>query len=186
MKKVFFIALCVMTASTAFSQINKGQWMVGGNASFSSSKFEDADNTTNTYQLAPNAGYFFINNLVGGFRINLSGTKTETELGDFKSSSVLVSPFVRYYFLPAAEKINVFADLGYGFGSEKAEIGNNDETASVSGFSIAAGPAIFITPNTALELTVGYNSLKYEDVSERYNTLQVGVGFQIHLGAAKK
>ncbi|HEY0680084.1 MAG TPA: hypothetical protein VGD17_17490, partial [Chitinophagaceae bacterium] len=71
------------------------------------------------------------------------------------------------------------ADASYGFGSVKYDGG---DAIGVSQFAIAAGPAIFLTPNTALEITVGYNSSKIEDDDERTNSFQFGVGFQIHLG----
>jgi hypothetical protein len=181
MKKIFVVAVATILMQTGFAQINKGQWLVGGNAGFSSSKWGDFKTTT--FQFAPNAGYFFINNLAGGLRVSVESAKVEVASEDAKSSSTTIAPFVRYYFLPAAQKVNVFADASYGFGSSKDE---GSESQSVSGFSISAGPAIFLSPNTALEVTVGYNSMKFEDVDDRRNTFLFGVGFQVHLGGGAK
>ncbi len=178
MKKIFMVAVATILIQTGFAQVNQGQWLVGGNASFSSSKLGDFKTTT--FEFAPNAGYFFINNFAGGLRVNVQSVKEELDGGqDGKSSSTMVAPFVRYYFLPAAQKVNVFADASYGFGSMKSD---GSSSRSISGFSVMAGPAIFLSPNTALEITLGYNSTKMENVDDRQNTLQFGAGFQIHLG----
>ena len=178
MKKIFMVAVATILIQTGFAQVNKGQWLVGGNAGFSSTKWGDFK--TSTFQFAPDAGYFFINNFAGGLRVSVESTKVKLDGGDdATTSSTMIAPFVRYYFLPSAQKVNVFADASYGFGSSKEE---GSESQGISGFSINAGPAIFLSPNTALELTLGYNSVKVEDVDDRKNTFQFGVGFQIHLG----
>lgn len=182
MKKGFMVAMATILIHTGFAQVNQGQWLVGGNAGFSSSKTGEYKSTTISF--APNAGYFFINNFAGGLRFDVESTKNKYgSLGEEKSSATTIAPFLRYYFLPAAQKVNVFADASYGFGSLK---GDESESVSVSAFQFMAGPAIFLSPNTALEATLGYSSLKMEGASERTNTFQFGVGFQIHLGKATK
>jgi hypothetical protein len=180
MKKVLFVTLLVVSASAAFSQINKGQWLAGGNAAFASEKQGDYKMTA--FNLSPDAGYFFINNFAGGLRINLESSEVKS-VEDSKSTSFSVAPFVRYYFLPASQKVNVFADANYSFGSMKE---GSASSVSNSGFGIMAGPAFFLTPNTALEVTVGYNSSKANGATDRTNIIAFGAGFQIHLGGAKK
>jgi hypothetical protein len=181
MKKIFMVAIATILIQTGFAQVNKGQWLVGGNTGFSSSK--TGDYKTNTIEFSPNAGYFFVNNFAGGLRVNIQSVKEEVGDLDDKYSTTTVAPFVRYYFLPATQKVNVFADASYGFGSMKSD---GSDSRSVSGFGIMAGPAIFLSPNTALEVTLGYNSMKMEDADDRTNTFQFGVGFQIHLGKGTK
>lgn len=177
MKKIFMVAVATILIQAGFAQVNKGQWLVGGGTSFSSAKYGDAKTTS--FEFAPNAGYFFINNFAGGLRFNIQSVKEEIGSIEDKMRSLSIAPFVRYYFLPAAQKVNVFADASYGFGSMKVDEG---ESVGVSGYSIMAGPAVFLSPNTALEITLGYGSTKIEDDDERTNTFRFGVGFQIHLG----
>lgn len=177
MKRIFMVAVATILIQAGFAQVNKGQWLVGGNAGFSSSKWGELKTTS--VEFSPNAGYFFIDNFAGGLRFNVMSAKSEMGSLEEKASSTTIAPFVRYYFLPAAQKVNVFADASYGFGSMK---GDEGPSTSVSGFSFMAGPAIFLSPNTALEITLGYNSTKIEDADDRENTFQFGVGFQIHLG----
>ncbi|AXY74945.1 hypothetical protein D3H65_13520 [Paraflavitalea soli] len=178
MKKVLFAALMTIAVQGVFAQVNKGQWLVGGSAGFESHKRGEVKATQFTF--SPNAGYFFIDKLAGGLRVDLTSLKYK---GEDASSEFLISPFVRYYFLEAAQKVNVFADASYGFGSVK----DGGESASQNGFAISAGPAIFLTPNTALELAVQYRSMggdAYAD--DNLNTFGFKVGFQIHLGGGKK
>ena len=184
MKKLLIAFSMVVSVSTVSAQINKGQWLVGGNAGFTSSK--EGDYKTTTFQFSPNAGYFFINNLAGGLRLSVNSQKEKFDDEEETGTTTTIAPFLRYYFLPAAQKVNVFADAGYSFGSVKYDDGNDDQKVNVNGFTVSAGPAIFLTPNTALELTLGYNSTKIEDAEEATGTFLFGVGFQIHLGKATK
>lgn len=187
MKKVLFSLALIVAGSAAFAQVNKGQFLVGGNVSFATSKQADADDDfrTTSFNVSPNAGYFFIDQLAGGLRVNLNTFKTKA--AEDATTTFVVAPFARYYFLPAAEKINVFADASYGFGST-----GTVNKVSINQFSIMAGPAIFLTPNTALEFALGYTSQggeRWENLAgdvKRNNTIGVNVGFQIHLGNAKK
>ena len=177
MKKIVSFLCFVFFASASFSQINKGQWIVGGNASLEFSKYgSDDESKTTAVSISPNAGYFFINNFAGGARVTFQSVKQKSD--EDASTSFLFAPFVRYYFMPAAQKVNLFADASYGFGSFKS-----GESESFNQFAIAAGPAVFLSPNTALEFTLQYRSAggdAYGD--DRMNTFGVNVGFQVHLG----
>jgi hypothetical protein len=187
MKKVLFATLLAVSASAAFAQsnINKGDWMVGGNASFDYQK--DGDYKTTTIGLSPNVGYFFINNFAGGLRAGVASSTTKFGSAKETESAFHVSPFVRYYFLPSSQKVNIFADGSFGFGQAKTESMGTEYKYNFTQFAITAGPAIFLTPATALEIGLGFNSSKIEDASDRSNSFGVNVGFQIHLsGAAKK
>jgi hypothetical protein len=177
MKKIFMVAVATILIQAGFAQVNQGQWLVGGNASFSSAKYPALKTTS--FEFSPNVGYFFIDNFAGGLRFDIQSVKEKLGGVEEKASSTSIAPFLRYYFLPASQKVNVFADASYGFGSMKFDGG---ESVGISGYSIMAGPAIFLSPNTALEVTVGYGSTKIEDDNERTNTFRFGVGFQIHLG----
>lgn len=182
MKKVLFAACLLFASQGLFSQINQGQWLVGGNAGFETGKFGDVDATKFTsFQLSPNAGYFFIDNFAGGLRLNLETTKFKE--ADDATTSVLFAPFVRYYFLPAVQKVNIFADASYGFGSMK-----DGESESFNQFAIMAGPAVFLSPNTALEFALQYRSAGGDAYGgeDRQSNFGLNIGFQIHLGNGKK
>ena len=181
MKKVLFAAFLLVSSNAIFAQVNKGQFLVGGNAGFNSSKRGDEKLTS--FWVSPNAGYFFIDKLAGGLRLNFTSDKAKGAEDAYTSFGI--APFVRYYFLDAAQKVNVFADASYGFdkeGGDKKESGNQ--------YTISAGPAIFLSPNTALEFALFYNSkggdLHENIAGDRRNTFGLNIGFQVHLGGGGK
>ena len=177
MKRLFIAASLILSSHFIFAQVDKGQWLVGGNASFESGKFGDLDASKYTsFTFSPNAGYFFINNLAGGLRMSLESTKFKSD--ENASSSFLFAPFVRYYILPSSNKVNVFGDASYGFGSMK-----DGDSESFNQFAIAAGPAVFLSPNTALEFTLQYASAGGDAYggNDRMNRFGFNVGFQVHL-----
>lgn len=188
MKKVLFAALLIGSVTTVFAQgnINKGNWMVGGNAGFDAqSHGDDDDNKMTSFNISPNAGYFFINNLAGGLRLNLESSKVKSD--EDATTGFSVAPFLRYYFLPSTQKVNIFADGSYGIGS----VNSGDDGVSFNQFGIMAGPAVFLTPNTALEFGLYYKSVGGDLIEagfgddKRTNNFGINIGFQIHLGSKK-
>jgi hypothetical protein len=136
MKQFRLLIVLIFFSSSVFSQIGKGQWMLGGNASFSNAvvkqnnDFFHSENKTTGFQLMPGAGYFFMDQLAAGLRTGIihSDTKQETDsrgvvslyyLLKSKITALSFSPFVRYYFLPSSRKLNVFADVSYAYNSNK-------------------------------------------------------------------
>ena len=177
MKKILLATCLFFSVGSLTAQVQKNDWLIGGSTKFSSNK--TADIKTSMFEFSPNAGYFFANNFAAGLRAGISSVKLE---GTDAVSSSLFSPFLRYYFLPGANKVNFMLDGSFGFGSTSA-VGR---TVSQNGFGFAAGPAIFLNKHTALEFTLGYNSIKSEDDPDRSNTFTVGIGFQVHLLGNKK
>jgi hypothetical protein len=136
MKPFHLTIVFIFISFSIFAQINKGQWMLGGNALFSHSvvkqnnDFFHSDNKATSLQLMPGVGYFFMDQFAAGLRtgVNHSDVKQETEsrgavsfysLMESKITAFALSPFVRYYFLPSSRKINVFADISYAYGNNK-------------------------------------------------------------------
>ena len=182
MKKKFFVMVLMITcfAITTIAQTNKGTWLVGGSAGFNSSKQDEAKITS--FTINPAAGYFFINNLAGGFGVNISHSKVKDS--DGASTDLSVSPFLRYYFLKLAQRAMLFGQGSFGFGSNKTT-GTYGSTDKFTTWMLAAGPAFFLNEHTALELSLYYNSLKYKDFPDAINTIGFLIGFQIHLNCMK-
>jgi hypothetical protein len=174
MKKLLLTIFAITTVN-AFTQAqtSKGNFLLGGNAGFSSSKQGDADASTDI-TVSPNIGYFVINDLAVGGRANVSSSKQ----GDDKATGFSFTPFVRYYFVSIGSKAKLMADASFGFGS--AKFGDADAISSTN-WGIAAGPALFLNDNTALEFTLSYGSQKFQDF-DATNTFGVNVGLQIHFG----
>lgn len=191
MKKALFILISFFIGATSFAQINKGQYLVGGNAAFSG--YDDNGHKSSQLTIAPNAGYFFINKLAGGLKLNLGYGSFKISGEKATTSSYGVSPFVRYYILPAANKVNLFAQASYGWNKSRNKYPDYTSRSTFNSYSFAAGPAFFVTPNISVELTAGYTNSQYKNKNYDNTTskskeklFQVGVGFQIHLGNGKK
>ena len=187
MKPVITLLLLIFSCS-AFSQVQKNQWLIGGNAAFS---FERASELkTTTLQLAPDIGYFFIDKLAGGLRFNFGSTTNRWEKDDkYRNSSMIISPFVRCYFLPATQKVNVFAEGAYGYAWSKYKdfAYGSSYAYHYHNLSLVAGPAIFLNKHTALEVTVAYNYSTRGSVDSSHSSkFLLGVGLQIHFGKAKE
>jgi opacity protein-like surface antigen len=194
MKQTLLLTFLVIICTVSFAQINKGQWLVGGATSFSTNKNDGpyTNRKTSDLKFSPNAGYFINDKLAIGARINLTRTKDESKVEpnlESTTTSINLSPFVRYYFLPKTEKLNVFADAGYDYGRAKykqtvssAPGGTLTSKGTSHGYSISAGPSLFLTPNTAVELTLSYNYSKQKDYDYTNKGFMTGIGFQIHLG----
>ena len=180
-KKIFVLVLLIMYFTiTVIAQTDKGNWLLGGNASFSSSK--QGDEKLTSINFSPNAGYFFINNLAGGISFDLSNYKVKGS--DGSTTDLSIGPFLRYYFLKLAQRAMLFGEGSFGFGSYKTT-GTYGSTEKFTSWMLAAGPAFFLNEHTALELALYYNSLKYKGDSDALGTIGFLVGFQIHLNCMK-
>lgn len=173
----------------AFSQsnISKGNWLVGGSASFSSTSISDGgDESSTSISIQPGGGYFIANKFAVGLALGINkGSSTSPLGGEYSETQILISPFVRAYFLPESDKVNIFAQAQYGIGSLSQDAGFGSQSVTINAYGISAGPAIFLNPSVALEIAVNYVSLGGEGSSTRINTIGGSVGFQIHLGGSK-
>ena len=177
------------------AQLNKGQWMVGGNAGFSASS--QGDNVpgysikSTIIQLTPGGGYFVADKLAAGIRASFGFSHQKTVsitpayVLEATTSNIGVTPFVRYYFLPKTNKINLLADASYTYSTAKVTNKNppyaeSSSTNNQHAYTIAAGPSFFINHNTALEVTASYQVLKYGPNGTQ-NIFMLNAGFQIHL-----
>jgi outer membrane protein W len=201
MKRLLLLLVLSVFSTSIFAQLNKGQWLVGGNAGFyyitqnysQPSNFQEDKHTS--VQIAPAAGYFIFDRLAVGLRtiVNFShfssrdSVFTSSQTNASNATTYSISPFIRYYFLPKANKVNLFVDVSYLYSFTKSKYWYNDVYNGSSkehwySYAIAAGPAFFINPKIAVELTAGYTFKNEKIAFEKVNTLMLSAGFQIYLG----
>lgn len=70
MKKLLFLAVLIIAANAGFTQIKKGQYLVGGNAGLSSSSSRGSTQTTVSFN--PNYGRFLVDKFALGFETALN------------------------------------------------------------------------------------------------------------------
>ncbi len=190
MKTITLISLILTLTTTAFAQINKGQFLIGGNINFESIKDENSINGTNestNYYISPNIGYFIINKLAGGLRIDFGHYNSKSINIETHFNTTTISPFLRYYVLPVPKKVNAFIDVRYIFNKTKwSSPSNEGYYEKKNGYNISAGPSIFLTDKIALEFTLGYKHTKSDNFGiTKSNTFNSGLGLQIHLGKVR-
>jgi hypothetical protein len=218
------LILIVLSCVEVKAQFTKGNFMAGGslsgNYSTSSTTVPNpivpytsgfyiplpnypADKTNLTITMSPQVGYFIVNNLCIGFKINWTNSNTAVKSNqvNFVSSDDLTQSyfagglFVRYYY----HKFFVQADYGLG----PVNLTSNGEARSVSGSSsiyyskyeynnkanvsigsLSIGRAFLIDKHVAIEPILGYQltNTKYELRSDdKIGTLFIAVGLQLYI-----
>ena len=175
--KLVFI-YCIISTFTANSQITKNNWMLSGNASFStqtnssavSLQFKQTDILIST-----GVGYFVIDKFAVGVRPSFSyGSNT---VGN--SSTVFgIGPFLRYYFLKNESIVNIISDLNYTYGA----ISGGQKTNT---YSLYTGPVVYFNTSAGMEFLAGYSTTKIVGFDGRNNKFQFAIGFQFHLAKEK-
>ena len=161
MKKLFLsIALLSGFAFAGKAQTEKGKFLVGGSASFSSTK-SDADGAKASEDLRaiPNVGYFVANNVAIGTGIGYSYTKSTVGFAAGQNESFVVSPFGRYY-VRLNDQFKFFgqASVPMAFGTLKAvdvdgETGDKVGTSTSIGVAVSPGFAFFPTKKIGIEFS---------------------------------
>src|SRR5215475_2524687 len=158
MRSFILSSLSLILVNTAMSQINKGQFLVGGNSSFESVS-NDGDDfyvvtyKTTTFSVSPNIGYFVISKLAGGLRLNFNIYNQITPV-DYNQTDISLSPFLRYYLLSRKQKFNILIDVGYIHSKTKKKFQAVIPIEKHSGYNLSAGPSIFLNQHVALEFLV--------------------------------
>ena len=190
-KTILVIISTAFIFSNAYSQITKGNWIVGGNANFLFTSYSNGstDTKSTNITLAPNIGYFFIDKFAGGIRLsfNRNHNKFGQPNNNFNTfTTYSVGPFIRYYFLPVDKQYNIITESSYQFGNEKIET-NNSTTSNISNnsFSFSAGPVIYFNSSVGIEFLLNYSSTGNSVNSNRGGSIGIGIGLQIHLKKEK-
>ena len=180
MKKTILFLLYPLFFISAKAQLTKGNWMVGGSASFVTNKSNGTTTNTvsftqNSLNINPGIGYFFINKFAGGIRVLIKSENLATGSIRNKTTDYSIGPFARYYILPKEKQVNIFSEVDYSYSIQAPHVQNQNS----SGYIIELGTAVYFNTSVGLEFTLQYaNSKTNSNISK---TFQIGVGFQIHL-----
>ncbi len=218
MKKLLLLPLLLFTFCGS-AQLRGGQWMTGGYADFLRSGSHQTINEISTdikgmnLQLAVDGGFFIIDQLSVGLwgGVLLSEDKQtidrKSNIGYYsyskdKSFGYVAGPFVRYYFLKPQHRLNIFADLSYGYSHNKQKsktfeqqfdpshplppsiisVTKTEQKINAHTFAVSVGPAFFINPSSSLELSIGYSYMTYIKSKASSNNLSASLGLQAFFG----
>lgn len=189
MKSFTFSFLFLSISLSTWSQLDKGNFLVGGSGKFYSYNSTNSSSNYNIeskytqIDLSPVIGYFVIDKLAFGLKPTLSSIKgkvTDVGGGSTNVQRYLIGPFGRYYFLDKDNKYNFVTDLSYQFGS----FGGGLAKGKLATFSALAGPVLYFNTTVGIEFLFGYSYSK-EDVEQANKEIRKGfqtsIGFQIHL-----
>ena len=184
MKKFYFTTILLVFVFAGFSQTGKGSWLMGGNIAFTSvSVTENGNKSSGTiFALNPKIGVFLINNLAVILNTNYISSSSK----GFSDHTLAIGPAVRYYF--SGQAVKFFVGSGVDFGST----GDNQNSPKYTSttYQFEAGPAIFISPAVALELSINYQTGTTKTSQEgsysmKQSQVGFGVGFMVYLGKKK-
>lgn len=169
MKKGILLAMVCSSSLLAAAQTEKGDWLIGGNLQFNTSK------ANAVFQFSPQVGYFILNNFAIGGRFVVDHNK----LGDDRTTAVGAGPFARFYFLKAKFRPFVAADMD--FSSVKRKVGSiPSSTETAFNYFIGGGGAFFISDNVALETIMGFRHTKVEN-KQSAGGFNFRIGFQVYI-----
>ena len=180
--KILFLFLSILAIIVANAQITKGNWMVGGSASFSSYKVVYdrpviATVKLTSYNVIPKIGFFPIDKLALGLNLGYSYSKQVNKDANIntKTESYRFGPFVRYYYLNPVKNTNIFSEIGYNYDYSITSNSNSNN------YQVSTGIAIFFNSSVAFEIAGKY--YKFNDLSNGGNAddIRLEIGLQIHL-----
>lgn len=183
-KKIFmkkssslFLAVLLISAS-AFSQIQKGNILAGGDLANFSLGLQKGSAFTMT--INPKLGFFIKDNFAIGPDINL-GVQSFSGATAFNYG---IGALARYYFsdkqnLTPLKHSRFFVEGTAGF--QGANVSGGGGSTNGLGLGIGPGYAYFITPSIGLETLLKYNGLVGFGNETTQSNLNLRFGFQIYL-----
>jgi hypothetical protein len=177
MKKFLIITVLFYSVNNAEAQLTKKNWLVGGSGSFSLQIQERSTlNVKTTFlDLAPNIGYFVIDKLATGLKVTFQNTRIKNQNTITNNPTIAIGPFVRYYFLPKENRINLLSQVGYSYYDDLKT------KSSINTFSASAGPVIYFNSTVGIEFTANYQHLRFNPSDGQVRNFFVAIGLQIHL-----
>ncbi|HEX2396044.1 MAG TPA: outer membrane beta-barrel protein [Bacteroidales bacterium] len=194
-RNLLIIAVLSLFAVSLNAQTEAGKILVGGSSELSFGaitqkyKSDDGDGTAGKitqFSLAPEAGFFVIDNLAVGLSLDMSLSSSKEDGSEFRETftTLLAAPFVKYYY--DLGKIKPFAKAAVGLGSStyKLSDGSDSETekTGIFGWELGVGAAMFMNDNVALEVGIGYQSISQKDKQDNDIDLRIingGIAFAV-------
>lgn len=204
MNRTVITSLLALMMSSAYAQLEKGTFRLGGTMGFSSSTtsysysstFLGSDYKVTSFSFNPNVSYFLVKQLSIGLALPCSIGKTSSGGADTNVNSFSAGPMIRYYF--PFNKMAVFPEFQYTLGQQtnKGPV-YSPSTGTISDATIKStlsmlraglGVTYFLNSNIGIEGMLYYsrNDNNYDGNNfsplSKTSTSQLGVnvGFQIY------
>ena len=177
-------------------QTEKGNVLLGGENILDFTSRKDDDNDKRTYaDLSPQIGFFVVDGLAVGVELPMSYSSRKSEDGSSNTStSLAVSPFLRYYFGTSHIKPYLHGEAGFGSGKTKITwspgLGGTPPPVDLASrmflYEIGGGLGIFLNDKVSLDFGVRYTSQSSSpstgtDSNNKGITNELGLGIGIVL-----
>lgn len=172
--KIFLIVLTICCTTFSYAQ-EKGQWIIGGNASYNSDKNdnETESSKTESFILSPSIGYMINSKVAIGISLSHSSVNDDRENHfygysyNYKTASLSLNPFVRFH-KNITEKFKLYIQPGVFYSSHKVEYDESENDLKFKGYGIDCrlGFLYFISDKLSMELSLlslNYSKLKEDD-----------------------
>ncbi|QHT66843.1 outer membrane beta-barrel protein [Rhodocytophaga rosea] len=168
---------------TAYAQTEKGTLLLGGNASMSFNS--QMSNKSFGVSIYPQVGFFVANKFALGANVSLG--YSSYDVNSFRSGSIGIGPFVRYYL--GAGKAIPFLEARGGWNHYQSKYkepnGTTRKDRQNSGYGgLGLGLAYFLTPTIGLESLLSYDLYRQNSYTNR--ALNLRIGFQIYFSRNKE
>ncbi|MGH2643506.1 MAG: hypothetical protein ACRDE2_06130 [Chitinophagaceae bacterium] len=179
-KLIILLFVSIVFTLNARSQITKGNWMVGGDGSFTANHTYYENNELSSSNglnmlLSSDMGYFVIDKLTLGLKADFSLHRFTNGTGKNQTvTSLNTGPFIRYYFLPVESIINLFAGSAYEHAFPISY------SPPANSYSVFAGLSFFFNSSVAAELLGGFDYSELQGGGTT-RTFKMTIGFQIYL-----
>lgn len=209
-KFIFWVVALLLAGSLSAQVTRQGNFILGSTVGFSSAsskvvqdKGSGAEDTQNPYSiqlsLAPSIGYFLVDNVPLGIRLDYTFGKVKDQSGKrTEDSNVLFGPFARYY-LPMNNNMYFFGEAGFGFGNSRdtkdLETGTQKINTNLFSFGIGPGVTIIATNAVGLEALVKYNYARSkfdteilgvkQNTTSNTNQISISLGVQLYFAGLK-
>jgi len=184
MKKLLLIAVIAVASLKASAQTEQGNILLGGTLNYTTSKSDaDGAESSESFTILPNIGYFILNNVAIGTGVGYSHTKFTNGA---KQGTFIVSPFARCYQSLGSEQFKFFGQLSVPLAFGNSENSNGDDTGSSTSIGVALSPgfAFFPTKRFGIEFAfsgISYQNVKVEDANG--NKIDAASGDTFSIGA---
>ena len=190
MKKIYLallVAVSFITSDVA-AQTQKGWFIIGGDVANINVGFQK-DNSSFGFDFTPRVAWFLRDNVAVGLSALLGVNSQKINSITTTNLNYGIGPVARYYFtgraLESVRKTRWFADANIGINGSNTKTGQASVSTNGLGIGFGPGLAYFINQNIAFEALVKYNLIVGFGNSTTDNSLNIGVGFQIHLPGSK-
>jgi hypothetical protein len=174
------VAVCAI-AMAANAQTEKGNNLIGGSLSISSSKTESSNfEKRNSYSINPSYAHFFSRNLAIGliagasysknFNSNFDSNTNITSTRTSKQKTFSVGPIVRYY-VDIVDKLKAFGQfsgtIGFAKTNETGSIPYNYSimpNAKFTQYNASLRPGLVFFPTKKFGIELGFSLLSYNKI----------------------